>query len=130
MANIQQYDPRHCEHCGDAIDNGHEQGPFGDYLFLCGRCDRNLRNPAPPKIALAVFIGVQPGFADIPAVALFNLQCDISGNGHRHCKGSTVTRFSVAEAGWQLPGSEIVKAQDALLNHMAQRRNIHQKEAA
>lgn len=33
----------HCEYCGDELDNGHEQGPLGDYSYLCQPCERKIR---------------------------------------------------------------------------------------
>jgi len=124
------HDPHNCERCGVELDWGCERGPVGDYLLLCQRCEFILRNPEEPKVAPAVFLGVQPGFGDVPALALFNLTGDVEGNGRRHCAGSTVTRRSIEEAGYQVDKSELAKAQTALLNHMAQKRCIHRKEAA
>lgn len=49
MANIRDYDPRHCERCGNAIDNGEEHGPAGGYHFLCKRCNYVLHLQDPKR---------------------------------------------------------------------------------
>jgi hypothetical protein len=129
MSYKDEYDHRCCERCGHEIDNGHEHS-FGEFDILCAGCERKLRHAPAPKVVPARFIGVQPGFADLPPVALFNIGHAIQGNGYSHSAGSTLTRFSVNQAGWMLPEEEIIKAQNALLNHMAQIRCIFPKEVA
>jgi len=46
-----------------------------------------------------IFKGIQPGFDEFPALALYDLTADIEG----HPKGSTVTRPTLEEYGFVLP---------------------------
>lgn len=47
----------------------------------------------------AVFLGIQPGFNDIPPVELYNLLAPVG----RHPVGSTVSRKTLEDHGYALP---------------------------
>jgi hypothetical protein len=45
---------KHCEKCGDDLDNGHQHGPIGDYNYLCKRCELKLMQSDPERYPLAL----------------------------------------------------------------------------
>lgn len=120
-------DPYNCERCGEPVGEESFASRASGPVFLCGECREDLDKP---KVAPAVFLGIQESYGGNPPFCLFNLMAEITGNGYRFVSGSTVTQHSVELAGYTLPFLEEVKAQNAVLNHMAKIRRVNEKEVA